>query len=69
MSDIDLITIILECFHLVSLFNILNKFIQENIFLHEYNAASPISKFSAVNSGWSPITHAGKSSIGILKQI
>lgn len=58
---------ILECFHFVSLFNILNKFMHENIFLQEYNAASPISKFSAVNSGWSPITHAGKSNIGILK--
>lgn len=39
----------------------------ENIFLHEKAAESPISRLSAVSSGWSPITLDGKSKIGILK--
>lgn len=34
---------------------------------HEYGAVSPITKLSDVSSGGeSPMTHAGKSSIGIL---
>lgn len=36
------------------------------MFLQEHRAASPISRLSAVNSGWSPIMHAGKSNMGIL---
>lgn len=36
------------------------------MFLQEYGAESPISRLSGVNSGWSPITHDGKSNIGIL---
>lgn len=40
---------------------------QENIFLHEYGAESPMTKLSDVNSyGASPIMHAGKSIMGIL---
>lgn len=59
-------TIILECFHLVSLLSILSRLMQENMFLEQCGAASPISRLSGVNSGWSPITQDGKSKIGIL---
>lgn len=56
-----------ECFHLVSLLSIRNKFMHENIFRHEYGAVSPITKLSDVNSGGeSPMIQAGKSKIGIL---
>lgn len=38
------------------------------LFRHEYGAVSPITRLSDVSSGGeSPITHDGKSSIGILK--
>lgn len=59
-----------ECFHLVSLFKIRNKFMHENIFRHEYGAVSPITILSEVNSGGaSPIIHDGKSKIGILLEL
>lgn len=58
---------ILECFHLVILFKTLSKLIQEYTFLQEHSGNSPISMFSNERSGPSPITHVGKSSIGILK--
>lgn len=41
---------------------------QENMFRQENCAESPISRLSAVNSGWSPMTQDGKSNIGILKE-
>lgn len=59
--------IILECFHLVSLFSSLNKLIQENKFLEQYGSWSPISSVSSVSSGCSPITQAGKSITEMLK--
>ena len=37
------LTIVLECFHLVSLFSILSRFIQENIFLQQHVCRSPAS--------------------------
>ena len=61
------LTIIRECFHLVSLFNTLNKLMQENMFLQQYGDVSPISKVSAVNSGCSPMTQEGKSNKAMLK--
>ena len=61
------LTIIRECFHLVSLFNTLNKLMHENMFLQQYGDVSPISKVSAVNSGCSPMTQEGKSNKAMLK--
>lgn len=37
------LTIVLECFHLVSLFNILSRLIQENRFLQQNWLLSPAS--------------------------
>lgn len=39
---------------------------QEYTFLHEHKGNSPISMLSKERSGPSPITHVGKSNIGIL---
>lgn len=55
-----------ECFHLVNLFNTLNKLMHENMLRHEYVAVAPMTKLSAVNSGGSPKIQAGKSLIGML---
>ena len=59
---------ILECFHLVSLLRTLSRLMQENMFLQQKGAVSPISRVSAVNSGCSPITHEGKSNRAMLEK-
>ncbi len=56
------LTIILECFHLVSLLRTLRRLMQENMFLQQKgDSVSPISRVSAVSSGCSPMTQEGKS--------
>ncbi len=68
MKQSNSLTIILECFHFVSLLRTLSRLIQENMFLQQNgDKASPISSVSAVSSGCSPITHEGKSNRAMLK--
>ncbi len=71
LGDHDLIelTMILECFHFVSLLSTLSRLMHENIFLQQKEDVSPISRVSEVSSGCSPITQDGKSRRAILEKI
>ena len=61
-------TMMRECFHLVSLFKMRKRLTQEKRLRQQYGRLEPISKLSAVSSGWSPITQDGKSKIAMLQQ-